>query len=492
MSESINRRSFLRAAGTAVAATGVGAALPFDAGAHAASTARAAMSPTSTLAASLRERIAPLAERHRLVGLGLAVARGAEGEALGFGLASVPFDVPVTPDTLFHVASVGKHFTAAAVLQLAGHGRLRLADPIGRHLKDVPDAWAARSIASLLHHTSGIPDYEGDDFDDTKPHTRAEVIAAAAAKPMLFDEGRTWSYSNMNYMLLGWLVEATSGLTFTEYLTNNVLRRGGLVDSRVDAAEELVRGRAEPYTWHASSGTFRHASRMDNAYSGYPDGPVLLTAADSLRWERALASHTVLDADQWRTMLEPARLSSGLSAPYACAWFVESVRGRAIHSHTGGLPGFTAFYLRMPESGVAVMVLTNVRIFGSRVQRYLGWVAAEAAAPGSTMLSLPPGRDDRPDLTLAAREMLLRGDRPANRDALAPELLTIVEGPLGDRGLTNRPIALAGEPTRFEFVEQRRFGPATLRRYRLIYPDLVEHVVFGYTPAGKIYWIFPD
>ena len=491
MSERVTRRDLLQ--GTVAVAAGAGGTLGVWAPISGAATPRpASATGESAVEGALRQRLAPIVAHHHIAGLGLAVTRNSSGAALGMGSASLPFAVPVTPRTLFHIASVGKHFTAAAVLQLAGEKRFALDEPIGRYLTDIPDAWAARPIASLLHHTSGIPDYEGNEFDETKPHTRAEVIAAAAAKPMLFETGRTWAYSNMNYMLLGWLIEAASGRPYAKFITERVLQPAGLVDARVDAAEEIIVNRAEPYLWQPSNRTYRHAIRMENAYSGYPDGPLLISAEDSLRWDAALANHKVLSPALWRTMLEPARLASGLSVPYASAWFVESTRARAIHSHTGGLPGFTAFFLRMPESGVSVMVLTNVRLFGSRVQRYIGHLAAETVAPGSTMLSLTPARDDRPDLTTAARGILLRGNKPVAREALAPELRLIVDGPSGERGIANRPVDLTGEPTGFDFIEQRTLGSATLRRYRMTYTDLVEHIVVGYTPEEKIYWVSPD
>lgn len=475
--ETHGRRQFL------IGSLATGAGLALDGGT---TSATAATSVSRHIPKSLAENLPPVLERHGVIGLMLGISHAGAALPLAFGTASVPFKVPTTERTLFHLASAGKHFTAIAVMQQVEQGHVSLDDPIGRHLKDIPDAWSATTVRSLLQHVSGIPDYEGDTFDETRPHTRPQVIAAAAAKPRMFNEGTAWAYSNMNYVLLGYVIEAASGLPYPNYLTSNVIKTAGLVDTRIDAAESLIPLRAEPYV-RAADGTFTHARRMSSDYSGYADGPVLVSAGDAPLWDRALESHALVSANAWETMLTPARLRSGLLVPYGCAWFIDQTRGNAFHSHAGGLPGYTSFYLRMPASRTSVMVATNVRLDSARVQQHIAWMAAEAMAPGTTILTLPALADDRPDLTATARKLVLRGDATPDRSLLARELLTVIDG--GGRAVWNR--RGPGTPRKFELIDQYRLGDGLMRRYRIVFDDIVEHVRVAYTVAGLAYWVFP-
>lgn len=444
---------------------------------------------SAQLEALIRTRLQPLLDRLQVPGLAVSIMHGDREAAFGMGHASLPFQVAATPRTLFHVGSVGKHATALAVAALEIEGRLKPDDPIGRHLDDLPPAWQTRTVDSLLHHRSGLPDYISESFDETKPHTRAEIVASAAATPVLFDADTAWSYSNTNYMLLGWLVEHASGAPFAQYLTERVLRRAGLVDARVDAAEEIVPQRAEPYVWDRRGKSWRHAPRMQNEFSGYPDGPVLMSAADGVQWQRALTENRVVAATARSRMLAPGRFTTGRVAPYGCGMFVGETRGRPIEWHTGSVPGYSAYLFRAPTLGLGVLVASNADFGSSRVQRHVGKLVAETALPGSTVLSLEAASDDRPDLTAAARKLLLRGDAPVDRSLLAPELRVLVEGPLGDAGVQRLG---KGDADGFVFLEQRRVGDALLRRYRTSHPDVVEHVTVGFTPEGRIYWAIPE
>ena len=193
--------------------------------------------PTAGLPAGFQSTLTTLLERFGVPGLGLGIVHRGGSVACGFGHASLPFEVPVDERTLFHVGSVGKHLTAIALLQQVDRGKVALADPLGKFVPDIPDEWARRSVGSCLHHTSGLPEYETDAFDSTQPHTRAEVIAAAAAGSPAFAEGEAWSYTNMNYILAGYVIEAASGEAFADYLVRHVLAPAGLQDARLDAAQ---------------------------------------------------------------------------------------------------------------------------------------------------------------------------------------------------------------------------------------------------------------
>lgn len=440
------------------------------------------------LDAAIGREVEALAAAFDLPGGAVALVRGDSTVLRAFGQACLPFAVPATPDTLFHTASVGKHATAIALLRLLARQGLTPAEPVGRFLDDIPNGWRDRSVASLLRHTSGIPDYGHPPFDLTRPHSRAEILAAAAERPPLFPEGEGWAYSNTNYMLAGYVIEALSGTDFATALRAEALEPAGLPTARTDDAGSPIPGRAEPYV--RRDGALRHAPRMDGAYSGYADGPLLMSARDAALWLRALLDGRLLGADAAGWFTAPAPLAGGLAAPYGCGVFLDTLRGRALLSHTGGLPGFTAFFAWLPEIGVGVAVLTNISLSDSRTQRFIGHRCLEVAVPGVTALSLPDAADDRPDWTAEMARLVLRGAEPVPPDRLAPNLRRVMAAGAGDKLFTNR--AQCPPLRSVTLVESRDHPGGTMRRYRLRHDDLTEHLSVGYDGEGRIFWVFPD
>jgi D-alanyl-D-alanine carboxypeptidase len=147
--------------------------------------------------ASLAAELAKLANLDVVAGAAVAVARG--GEAIGFwgaGYASLPFHVPVTQRTLFHIGSVGKHITALAVMQLVDAGRVGLGASLGTYVTGLPATWAEAPVRSLLTHTSGLPDYGTVIKEWDRPQGRDVILDAIGARPPLFAPGEAWAYSN--------------------------------------------------------------------------------------------------------------------------------------------------------------------------------------------------------------------------------------------------------------------------------------------------------
>src|SRR5262249_10921583 len=144
-------------------------------------------------------------------GVAVAVCRdGKLVKAAGYGLANVELEVPVTPESIFQTGSVGKQFTAMAVMMLVEEGKIRLDDKISKYLIEAPEIWGNITIRHLLTHTSGIPDYGGEEdtmgkgvINFRKDYTEEELIKAFAPMPLDFGPGEKWSYSNTGYLLLG-------------------------------------------------------------------------------------------------------------------------------------------------------------------------------------------------------------------------------------------------------------------------------------------------
>ena len=355
---------------------------------------------------ALATRLRELAGLDAVAGVAVTVVR--EGQAIGFwsaGYASLPFRVPVTEHTLFHIGSVGKHITALAVMQLVDAGSVVLDASVGSYVQGLPDSWAAISVRRLLTHTSGLPDYGRVIRDWDRPQSRELIINAIGTAPLLFAPGTAWAYSNTNYVVLGWLIEALSGQSYTDYLRHRVLGPAALPSARVDSAGDVIPDRAEPYD-HINN-RFVHAVQLERSVSAAADGGVLFSARDIAPWSGALAGDRLVSRMLMSEATKGALLTTGRQVPYGFGWFVERTAGHPMQRHAGRVPGFAAFLMHLAGPALWVAVMANTT--PPPPVLLMALTAAEAFSPGSTFLSLPPAGDGRDPRTLRARQMLASG-----------------------------------------------------------------------------------
>ena len=188
-----------------------------------------AQQPIST---SVDRYIASELHRQHIPGLALLVARNGQViQAQGYGLSNVELNVPVKPETISQSGSVGKQFTATAVMMLVEEGKISLGDKISRYLPDSPPAWKDIAVRNLLNHTSGIPDYGSDNDNPAKKlidlrvdYTEDQMVARFATLPLDFPPGSKWSYSNSGYVILGVLIHKVSGQFYGDFLEQRIFR----------------------------------------------------------------------------------------------------------------------------------------------------------------------------------------------------------------------------------------------------------------------------
>lgn len=432
--------------------------------------------------AELDKNLTRLADQAAIAGASVTVAR--HGSRIGFwsrGMASLPFSVPVTSDTLFHAGSVGKHFTAAAVLQLAEAGSINLRDPVGRYLADIPESWSDRSLYSLLTHTSGIPELDHKAFVWDRPHPREKILAAMADQPPIFAEGQTWHYSNPNYMLLGWVIEAATGRTYGEYLADRVLAAARLPTARLDAAGDIIRNRAEPY--FPRNGRLEHATRMESGWSADASGGVLLSSHDLAPWTQALFEARLISPISLKAMTTAAPLSTGRAIPYGLGMGVHQTRGAPFYRHSGGGPGFACTYKVLPMRGLSVLVMTNSTGPAHKVIQAMAVTALEHFAPSSTFASLPDQESDSA-ATRAVRAVLGRStDELPSLDVLTPEMQLLFERLGADA------VPRADKLQSLAPLESWQVAGGKMVRYRATDGGFVSYPAAGHTKDGRIFWI---
>jgi CubicO group peptidase (beta-lactamase class C family) len=191
----------------------------------------------------------------KIPGVSLAVCRdGKIIKASGYGLANVELGVPVTPETIFQTGSVGKQFTAMAVMMLVEEGKLQLDDRMTKYIPEPPSSWQDVTIRQLLTHTSGIADYGGEEgtmgkgvINFRRDYTEGELIQAFAKMPMDFPPGQNWSYSNTGYVLLGIIIHRVTGEFYGDFLQERIFRPLGMTSTRIISEADIVPHRSSGY-----------------------------------------------------------------------------------------------------------------------------------------------------------------------------------------------------------------------------------------------------
>ena len=414
---------------------------------------------------------------------GLAVAVLAPGrKALLLDGVTAPGGRAVDGRAWFSVASLGKHLTAAAVLDLAQRGRVNLDAAIGRHLPTVPAAWADRTVLGLLRHSSGLAEYLSAAPAEPVPTTLPGFMARYATLAPAFDEGAGWMYTNTNYILLGMLVAQASGGRYASAV-QGLFQRAGCDGAAV-----------------AGPGWARQANQ-DPSRAGGPDpdtatrevigdGDVCLTPAGALRWLEVLLDGELLDAGHHGLMFTAGRLASGRPSGYGCGWFVEPMGDTTIAHHGGHFDGWSAMAIVNRAHGSGVVAMCNQAPGHTRAIRHLATTALEGFAPGSTPLSLPVLTEPDPALAQRIRAQLLRepGTAP-DLSCLSDELRRVAEHGSPVRTVPN--LTAGSAPQAFDLVQRQVHDTHTWHRYRLSYPDRVEHVLVGTTPDRRIFWAWP-
>ena len=162
----------------------------------------------------------------------LVSRRGRIIRAQGYGLANVELQVPVKPETIFQSGSVGKQFTATAVMMLVEEGKIGLGDPLTKYFPDAPPSWKKVTIRELLSHTAGFTDYPKS-FDMRRDYTEAEQLKIVESIPLAFAPGTSWSYSNLGFLTIGILIHKVTGEFYGDFLQEHIFQPLDMQTTRI-------------------------------------------------------------------------------------------------------------------------------------------------------------------------------------------------------------------------------------------------------------------
>jgi CubicO group peptidase (beta-lactamase class C family) len=285
------------------------------------------------------------------------------------GYADVEHRIAYRPDTAQPVASISKMFTALTALKLRDRGALSLDDSVCKYLDDCPEAWRPVTIAHLIHHRSGIPDYEerleiGSDAYMalmTRPDAPAKILAAAKTRPLDFAPGTKFHYSNTGYVVLAHALEKASGEHFATLVSEAVLEPAGMAHSgRAGTVGYTYGDLGWAKLLHGVSLTDGHLRAVPSLTLTGPQGDAWL-------------STTVDDLLAFSRHMETSPLAAEIATAedgYGAGWTVDRAFDRRRMHHNGIVPGFVSDFIRFPDDRITIVLLSNVdRVRLSRIAR---------------------------------------------------------------------------------------------------------------------------
>jgi len=297
-------------------------------------------------------------QKQRIPGLAVAIVKdGQIVYAKGHGLANVEHQVPVKPETIFQSGSVGKQFTAAAVMLLVEDGKLSLDDKISKYFANAPAPWQNITVRHLLTHTAGTTDYT-DDFNFWRDYTEDELLKIAAAIPLAFQPGERWSYSNLGYVLLGILIGKVSGKFYGDFLQERIFKPLGMTTARIIGEADIVPNRSAGY--RLVRGELKHQEWVAPKLNTTADGSLYLTLYDMAKWDAALYGEKLLKQASLAQSWTPVKLNNGKTYPYGFGWMLHAAQGQRLIEHGGSWQGFKSHILRYVDDKVTVIVLANL------------------------------------------------------------------------------------------------------------------------------------
>ena len=320
-----------------------------------------------------------------------------------FGMARLQPPVPATAAMAYPIGSISKQFTATAMLLLQQDGRLSLNDPVAKYFPELTRANDI-TIRNLLTHTSGYQDYAPQDYTIPAwqvPGDALKTVDEFAGKPLDFEPGTQWQYSNTNFVLAALIVQKVSGMPFAQFLQDRVIgpaRLQGVLNLNTERGQVEVTG----YMRNALAPLRPAVLEGPGWYFG--DADLAMPVGSLLTWDMTFLNKSLLTPASYREMETPFTLKDGKSTRYGLGIFVRTVHGHPALEHSGEVGGFVAENVVFTDDDAAIAVLTNQEASGAASE------IADALAP----------------IVLGGAASASPAERPV--EAFAPQLKTIMTG----------------------------------------------------------------
>ncbi len=285
-----------------------------------------------------------------------------------YGNGRLDPSTPARPEMRYSVGSISKQFTATAILLLQEQGKLSLDDKVAKFIPNLTRANEV-SIRQLLSHTSGYQDYWPQDYVMPmmlQPTTAQRILDQWARKPLDFDPGTRWQYSNTNYVIAGVIAEKASGMPLLDFLHRNIFDPLGMASVTNTDQEKLGDSDATGYMRYAL-GPLRMSPKEGRGWL-FAAGELAMTASDLAKWDLSIINQKVLKPSSYKEFETEVRLNNGVGTEYGLGVDVTMESGRRVLQHDGEVSGYTSQNTVFPDDDVAIVVLTNQDAVGAPAQ----------------------------------------------------------------------------------------------------------------------------
>ncbi|MFT4111701.1 serine hydrolase domain-containing protein [Silvibacterium sp.] len=403
-----------------------------------------------------------------------------------YGDARLDPKLIATPEMRYSVGSISKQFTAAAILLLEQQGKLSIDDKVSKYLPDLTRANDV-TIRMLLSHTSGYQDYWPEDYlmpPMREAVTAQHILDVWGKKPLDFEPGTKWQYSNTNFVIAGRIVEMVSGEDLMEFLQKNVFKPLDMEAVWNSDAKKLGDTDAEGYIRYAL-GPLRPAPKEGRGWM-FAAGELAMPAYDLAQWNISMMNRSLLARKSYDEMADSVKLKDGTDSHYGLGIFVRQFNGHVLWEHSGEVSGFTAENMVFPDDKLAIDVLTN----------------QDAASAGSGIaiavsdLLLGSGSHEaHPNAALDQAKMIFAGLQQGKIDrSLFTENCNAY---FGDQALADFKSSLGplGTPSEFTEGHESLRGGMTFHSFIVKFADRAQtlHVTTYTMPDGKLeqYLVIP-
>src|SRR3954469_182107 len=312
-----------------------------------------------------------------------------------YGNAKLDPSTPATSSMRFSIGSVSKQFTASAILMLQEDGKLSLDDKVSRFLPDLTRANDV-TIRELLSHTSGYQDYWPQDYvmpNMLQPVDAQKILDQWARKPLDFEPGTKWQYSNTNYVIAGLIAEKAAGMPLMDYLHKRIF---SILDMKsVTDIDQKRLTESDPVGYmRYGLGPLRKAPKEGPGWL-FAAGELAMTAEDLAKWDISIIDQKLMKPSSYGQLEAETVLKNGVGTQYGLGVSVRNSGGRKMVEHNGEVSGFTSENIVFPDDRIAIVVLTNQDAAG----------AAGAIASGITPLLFATNDAEAIDKAAQARKI---------------------------------------------------------------------------------------
>jgi D-alanyl-D-alanine carboxypeptidase len=432
----------------------------------------------SHIPATLREKIDGIVNQSLsttgIPSVSIAIVQdGAITYVQAYGDGRIEPHMAASPTMRYSIGSISKQFTAAAILLLAEQGKLSLDDPVSRFVPNLTRGNEV-TIRELLSHTSGYQDYWPQDYVPPfmlQPVTADKILDLWARKPLDFDPGTEWQYSNTNFVIAGLIVEKASGEPLLQFLSEHIFTPLGMKSVMNIDQNRLTETDATGYLRYAL-GPLRVAPKEGKGWL-FAAGELAMPAEDLAKWDVSIINQTVLQPPSYAQMEREVVLKNGLGTRYGLGVDVQQQLGQRAIEHGGEVSGFTGHNLIFPDARIAVVVQVNedsVGASGDIARAIAGLLFREADA----------GRQEDQSREIFAA--LQKGK--INRASFTDNCNSyFTEHAVKDFASSLGPL---GTPTEFTQTFKQDRGGMTFRLFEVQFPKKTVEVWERIMPDGKI------